>query len=169
MSRSRRHSEVESERHYVDSDDLEDSSPSHRRMSLLTLPATHTVWTDDVMSNDDGPSSPVPPAESPTAADVDRRPVRLLQSLFPHKKPTVFFDYPSYIGTLQPRCTRCVITVPGPCGRGRMHARKPPTLTGAVPFAPWVPRLGDGDSFLLMLAILHVFACAVTLQVSAVR
>ena len=68
-------------------------------MALLAQPAVHTVWTDDAGSTDDGPSSPVPPAESPTAADVERRPVRLIHSLFPHKKPSVFFDYPSYIGT----------------------------------------------------------------------
>lgn len=41
---------------------------------------------------------PAVPPPSDMEEDPPRRIVRVVNSLFPHKKPTVFFDYPSYVG-----------------------------------------------------------------------
>ncbi len=43
---------------------------------------------------------PRPPPGVPPPFDDEppRRIVRVVNSLFPHKKPTVFFDYPSFVG-----------------------------------------------------------------------
>ncbi len=49
----------------------------------------HTcVWTDGSDAVGSTVATPV----------VKPRPVRVVHSLFPHKRPTIFFDYPAYVG-----------------------------------------------------------------------
>ena len=58
-------------------------------------PSLAVVWTDG-----SAPGADAPPTVKP-------RPVRLVHSLFPHKRPTVFFDYPVYIG--EDRWIECAV------------------------------------------------------------
>ena len=64
--------------------------------------AGYTGGRDDLNRDADGRPwpRPLPTAPPPSGPDDEapRRIVRVINSLFPHKKPTVFFDYPSYVG-----------------------------------------------------------------------
>jgi hypothetical protein len=55
---------------------------------------TTAVWTDGLSSPGAQTAPRSPPPDEPRAL----RPVRIIHSLFPHKRPTVFFDYPTYVG-----------------------------------------------------------------------
>jgi hypothetical protein len=55
---------------------------------------------DDARRDGERPWPRPPPGVPPPFEDeAPRRIVRVVSSLFPHKKPTVFFDYPSFVGT----------------------------------------------------------------------